>query len=33
LRRPATFFIGPTWAALPTRETEIPTLMAGRTPE
>ncbi len=31
--RPATFFIGPIWALPPTRETEMPTLIAGRTPE
>jgi len=31
--RPATFFIGPIWAEPPTRDTEMPTLMAGRTPE
>jgi hypothetical protein len=30
---PATFFIALTWALPPTRETEMPTLMAGRTPE
>ena len=30
---PATFFIALTWAEPPTRETEMPTLMAGRTPE
>ena len=30
---PATFFIGPIWALPPTRETEMPTLIAGRTPE
>jgi hypothetical protein len=33
LRRPATFFIGPICALPPTRETEMPTLIAGRTPE
>ena len=31
--RPATFLIGPIWAEPPTRDTEMPTLMAGRTPE
>ena len=31
-QRPATFFIALTCAAPPTRETEIPTLIAGRTP-
>ena len=31
--RPATFFIGPICALPPTRETEMPTLIAGRTPE
>ncbi len=30
--RPATFFIGPIWAFPPTRDTEMPTLIAGRTP-
>ncbi len=30
---PATLFIALIWAAPPTRETERPTLMAGRTPE
>ena len=30
---PATFFIALTWAAPPTRDTDRPTLMAGRTPE
>ncbi len=29
---PATFFMAFVWAFPPTRETEIPTLMAGRTP-
>src|SRR3712207_8790644 len=33
LRRPATFFIGLICALPPTRDTEMPTLMAGRTPE
>ena len=32
-RRPATFFIAFVWALPPTRETEMPTLIAGRTPE
>ncbi len=32
-RRPATAFMAFTWAAPPTRETEFPTLMAGRMPE
>ena len=32
-RRPATFFIGVICALPPTRDTEMPTLMAGRTPE
>ena len=32
-RRPATFFIAFVWAFPPTRLTEMPTLMAGRTPE
>ena len=32
-RRPATFFIAFVWALAPTRETERPTLTAGRTPE
>ena len=32
-RRPATLRIGVIWALPPTRETEIPTLIAGRTPE
>ena len=31
--RPATFFIGVIWALPPTRDTEMPTLIAGRTPE
>ena len=31
--RPATFFIGAIWALPPTRDTEMPTLIAGRTPE
>ena len=31
--RPATFFIGLICALPPTRDTEMPTLMAGRTPE
>jgi hypothetical protein len=31
--RPATFFIAFVCAFPPTRETEIPTLIAGRTPE
>ena len=30
---PATFFIGVSCALPPTRDTEMPTLMAGRTPE
>ncbi len=30
---PATFFIAFGWALPPTRETEMPTLIAGRTPE
>ena len=30
---PATFFMARTWAAPPTRDTDRPTLMAGRTPE
>ncbi len=30
---PAIFFIDLIWALPPTRETEIPTLIAGRTPE
>ena len=30
---PATFFIGLICALPPTRDTEMPTLMAGRTPE
>ena len=30
---PATFFIALICAAPPTRDTEMPTLMAGRTPE
>ena len=29
---PATFFIAVTWALPPTRDTEMPTFMAGRTP-
>ena len=29
-RPPATFFIAGTWAAPPTRETEMPTFIAGR---
>ena len=33
LQRPATFFIGLIWALPPTRETLMPTLIAGRTPE
>ena len=32
-RRPATFFIAFVWALPPTRETDVPTLIAGRTPE
>ena len=32
-RRPATFLIAFVWALPPTRETEMPTLIAGRTPE
>ena len=32
-RRPATFFIAFVCAREPTRETEVPTLTAGRTPE
>ena len=32
-RRPATWRIAFTWALPPTRETEMPTLIAGRTPE
>ena len=32
-RRPATFFIAFVCAAEPTRDTEVPTLTAGRTPE
>ena len=32
LRRPATFFIDLSCAFEPTRETEMPTLMAGRVP-
>ena len=32
-RRPATFFIGLVCGEPPTRDTEMPTLMAGRTPE
>ncbi len=32
-RRPATDFIAFTWAFEPTRDTEMPTLIAGRTPE
>ena len=32
-RRPATAFIAFTWAEPPTRETELPTLIAGRMPE
>ena len=32
-RRPATFRIARTWALPPTRETEMPTLIAGLTPE
>ena len=32
-RRPATFFIAFVCALPPTRETEMPTLIAGRTPE
>ena len=31
--RPATAFIAFTWAEPPTRETELPTLIAGRMPE
>ena len=31
--RPATFFIGLICALPPTRDTEMPTLIAGRTPE
>ena len=30
---PETCFMALTWAALPTRLTELPTLMAGRMPE
>ena len=30
---PATFFIAFVWASPPTRDTEVPTLIAGRTPE
>ena len=30
---PATFLVALVWALPPTRETEIPTLMAGRIPE
>ena len=30
---PDTLFMAFTWAALPTRLTELPTLMAGRMPE
>ncbi len=30
--RPATSFMARTWAFPPTRDTEMPTLMAGRTP-
>ena len=30
--RPATFFMGAVWAEPPTRDTEMPTLIAGRTP-
>src|SRR6202000_648775 len=30
---PATFFMALVWAAPPTRDTDRPTLMAGRTPE
>ena len=30
---PDTFFIALTWALPPTRDTEIPAFMAGRTPE
>ncbi len=33
LSLPATFFIGEICALPPTRDTEMPTLMAGRTPE
>src|SRR5437868_59129 len=32
-RRPATFFIAFVWADVPTRDTEMPTFTAGRTPE
>ncbi len=32
-RRPATAFMALIWAEPPTRETEFPTLMAGRMPE
>ena len=32
-KRPATFFIALIWAAPPTRLTDAPTLIAGRTPE
>ena len=32
-RRPATFLIAFVWAFPPTRETDVPTLIAGRTPE
>ena len=32
-RRPATDFMALIWADPPTRDTEMPTLMAGRTPE
>ena len=32
-RRPATPFMAFTWAEPPTRDTELPTLMAGRMPE
>ena len=32
-RRPATFFIALVWALDPTRDTEVPTFTAGRTPE
>ncbi len=31
--RPATVFMPLTWALPPTRDTELPTLMAGRMPE
>ena len=31
--RPATFFIALVWALPPTRDTEMPALIAGRTPE